>query len=59
MERIGVEKLAKGADAQKVEGKGGEEDRKCDGSIALRLKRDLERVGGEWRATAKEGVEDW
>ena len=33
-----------------VEGKGGEEDRECDGRTAL---RDLERVGGEWRTTAK------
>ena len=32
---------------------GGEEDGKCDERTALRLKRDLERVGGEWR-TAKD-----
>ena len=31
-------------------GKRGEEDRECDGRTAI---RDLERVGGEWRTTAK------
>ena len=30
------EKLAKRSDAQKVEGKEGEEDRECDGRTALR-----------------------
>ena len=30
VERMGDEKLTKRADAQKVEGKGGEEDRNCD-----------------------------
>ena len=31
VERMGDEKLVKRADAQKVEGKGGGEDRNCDG----------------------------
>ena len=48
-ERMGDEKLAKIADAQKLEGKRGEEDRgRADG-----VKRDLGRVGREWRTTAK------
>ena len=53
VERMGDEKLAKRADAQKVEGnmrRGrlimGWED--C-------IKGDQERVGGEWRTTAKDG----
>ena len=33
---MGDEKLAKRSDAQKVEAKGGEEDRECDGRTALR-----------------------
>ena len=36
MERIGDDKFAMRADAQKVEGKGGEDDRDCDGRSALR-----------------------
>ena len=36
MERMGDETLAKRSDAQKVEGKGGKEDRECDGRTALR-----------------------
>ena len=36
MERMGDEKLTKRANAQKVEGKGGEEDRECTGRTALR-----------------------
>ena len=36
--------------------KGGEEDRECDGRTAL---REIPRVGGEWRTTAKDkGVGD-
>ena len=33
VERIGDEKLTKRVDVQKVEGKGGYEDRKCDGGL--------------------------
>ena len=36
MERMGDEKLAKRPDAQKVEGKGGDDDRECDGWTVLR-----------------------
>ena len=36
MERTGDYKLAKKADAQKVEIKGGKKDRHCDGRTALR-----------------------
>ena len=43
--------MAKRSDAQKMKGKGGEE------GVRMRwedcAKRDLERVGGEWRTTAK------
>ena len=42
----GEEKLAKRADAQKVEGYGGEEDRNCAG---VWVKSDLESVGEEWK----------
>ena len=41
------EKLAKRADAQKVEGKwGGEEDGNCDGEY---IRSALTRVGDEWK----------
>ena len=53
VKRMGDEKLAKRSDAQKGEGKGGEEDQECDGRM-----RDMERVGEEWGTTAKEGVGD-
>ena len=50
--RMGDEKLATRADAQKVEGK------RRRGRPRMRwedcVKRDLERVGGEWRTTAKD-----
>ena len=36
VERMGDDKLTKRADARKVEGKGSEEDRECDGRTALR-----------------------
>ena len=36
MERMGDDKLTKRSDAQKVEGKGSEEDRECDGMTTLR-----------------------
>ena len=45
-EKMGDEKLAKRADAQKVEGDGGKEERNCDG---VWIKSDLERVGEEWK----------
>ena len=51
VERMGDETLAKRSDAQKVEGK-----RRRGRSIMHwedSDKRDLERVGGEWRTTAK------
>ena len=35
VERMGDDKLAKRTDFQKVEGKGGEVDRECDGRTAL------------------------
>ena len=44
VEKMGDKKLTKRADAQKMEGKRGEEDRKCDEHC---LKSDLERVGEE------------
>ena len=43
------EKLAKRPDVQKVEWKGGEEDRHCDGDS---IKADLDRMGEEWRNRA-------
>ena len=49
VERMGDEKLAKGADTQKVEGK------MRQGRLrANSITRDLERVGGEGRTTAKD-----
>ena len=39
------------SDAQKVEGKGRDEDRECKGRSAI---RDLERVEEEWRTIAKD-----
>ena len=39
VERIGDDKRAKGADAQKVEGKVGEEDRNCDGGCMKRPRK--------------------
>ena len=50
------EKLLKTADARKVQGKGGKEDRNCDGEV---YKRGLERVGEEWRKEQHiEGIGD-
>ena len=37
VERMGDGKLAKRADAQKVDGKGGDESKHCDGKTALRV----------------------
>ena len=48
VDRMGDEKLAKRADAQKVEGKGRRGRPRREDCV----KRDLERVGGEWRTTA-------
>ena len=52
VDRIGDDKFAKRGDAQKVEGK------RRRGRPRMRwedwVKRDLERVGGEWRTTAKD-----
>ena len=52
VEKMGDEKLPKRPDAQKVEGKGRQ------GRLRMRwedcVNRDLERVGGEWRTTAKD-----
>ena len=52
VERIGEEKLAQRSDAQKVEGK------RRRGRPRMQwedwVKRDLERVGGEWRTTARD-----
>ena len=58
MERMGAEKLAKRSDAQKVDGKRGEEDRECDGRSALR------EIWKEWKENGEqqqkvEGVEAW
>ena len=49
VERMGDEKLAKGADAQKVEG-----EMRWGKLRANCVTRDLERVGGEWRTTARD-----
>ena len=46
MERMEEEKLANRSDAQKVEKKGGEEDRECHGKTALRkIWKELEENG--------------
>ena len=56
MERMGDEKLAKKSDTQKVKRK------RRHGRPRIRwedcVKRDLERVGGEWRTAAKDRVGD-
>ena len=52
VERMGDEKLAKKADAQKVEGK--RRRRRPRMRWEDCVKRGLERVGGEWRRTAKD-----
>ena len=44
---MGDEKLAERADAQKVEGKGGQEDQECDGRTALR------EIWKEWEDNCK------
>ena len=58
MARMGDETLAKRSDVQKVEGKGGDEDRFCDGRTALRETwKDLEKNREEQQKL--EGVGDW
>ena len=54
----GVETLVKTADAQKMKGKGGEEDRGCDGRTALREIWKEREENGEQQQTI-EGDGDW
>ena len=57
VERTEDKKLPKRADARNVQGKGGEVDRNCNGGLC---KRDLERVGEEWRKEQQiEGIGDY
>ena len=57
VERIRRWKLAERSDAQEVEGKGGEENRECDGKTALReIWKEWEEKGGQQQ---KIGVGDW
>ena len=51
MERMREEKLTERSDAQKVEGKG--RGRRLRMRWEDCVKRDLERMGGEWRTTVK------
>ena len=56
-ERMGDGKLAKRLDAQKEEGKGGEEDQECDGRTVLReIWKEWEENGDQQRKI--EGVGD-
>ena len=48
MGRMADETLAKRSDALKMEGKGGEEDRECDGRTALR------EIWKEWEENEKQ-----
>ena len=54
VEKMGEERMAKRADAQRLEGKGGEEELDCDGKTG---KRDFEGLGERWKTRANDLVE--